>query len=49
VNKEEINDLIDDWHHSALDVPIYTWLGMTWEEYAKWVRTGDDPRDAQPS
>ena len=39
----ELADLIDEWHDAepgteAASVPLHDWLGMSREEYAKWVK-----------
>lgn len=34
-------DLVDQWHEEKPGVPLYEWLGMTREEYARWV-LGED-------
>lgn len=35
---EEINDYVAEWHASVSNQPIYDFLGMTQQEYRKWVR-----------
>ncbi len=38
VNKK-LDDLIDEWHESPEDgTSLHEFLGMTWEEYAIWVK-----------
>lgn len=32
-----IDDAVDTWHKSKCDIPLQEYLGMTWEEYQKWV------------
>lgn len=38
---DDIDDYIDIWHDSQGDEPIYEFLGMTQEEYARWVKNPD--------
>lgn len=35
----ETDDAIDAWHAlpSPPPCPLHEWLGMTWEEYARWA------------
>jgi hypothetical protein len=44
---EEINDAIDEWHdaptrrstcHGSYLLPLHEWLGMSWDEYNRWVQ-----------
>ena len=37
----EIDDYIESWHHSKEDVGVDTFLGMTSDEYALFVRDPD--------
>jgi hypothetical protein len=42
VEDEEIDDYVEMWHESADDLgPIYSFLGMTEEEYAAWALDPD--------
>lgn len=42
VSAEQIVDFIDRWHEAAEDdVPIYQYLGMSREEYGRWVEDPD--------
>jgi len=41
---DRINRLVDAWYLSTQQVPLHTFLGMTWEEYAEWLMSGSDPR-----
>lgn len=41
--RRNIHDVIDEWHNSDRDVSLHEHLGMTWTEYAEFVRTGDIP------
>ena len=36
---ENINEWIDKWHEPLVAIPLslHTYLGMTWEEYSRWV------------
>ena len=35
----EIYDEVGRWHDSPLDLPpLDEWLGMTWDEYKRWVQ-----------
>jgi hypothetical protein len=34
---EDIDDFIDEWHDNPGSIPLYTFLGMTKEEYSTWV------------
>ena len=38
--EENIDDLLDEWHESDSDLPVYEYLGISREKYAKWVETG---------
>jgi len=35
---KDIHDLIDEWHDGNDPRPLHEFLGMTWEEYARWLR-----------
>lgn len=38
--QEAVLDAIDAWHEVMEGdpiIPLHTWLGMTWEEYARYV------------
>ena len=37
MTNKEIDDLIDEWHEGDSDLELYEYLGMTFEEYAKFV------------
>jgi hypothetical protein len=41
--KENIDDLIDEWHKSDNDVPIWEYLGLTFDEYRYWVEKDELP------
>jgi hypothetical protein len=34
---EEIDDFVDEWHDNQIDIPLSKFLGMTAEEYEKWL------------
>ena len=43
ISKEEFLDLIDEWHTNLKSKePLHKWLGMTPEEYKKWV---EEPKE----
>ena len=42
---EPIDDAIDRWHNGASKAPLHEFLGMTWEEYARWAETGKEPEE----
>lgn len=33
----DLDDGITAWHESDSELPLYTYLGMTWDEYRRWV------------
>lgn len=38
LNEDEIDELVALWHEGVGgDQPLHEFLGMTWEEYARWV------------
>ena len=37
---DEIDDYVEAWHEGGSGLPLYTFLGMTREEYSSWV---EDP------
>jgi len=41
LSADDINDSIDAWHAGSGEQPIYDFLGMTEEEYARWLRDPD--------
>lgn len=43
VTKDNIEDLVDQWHKSGSDLPIFEYLGMSEAEYFKWVETDQLP------
>lgn len=40
VQADRIDDYIDQWHETDLEVSIYEFLGMTKEEYFKYIKDG---------
>lgn len=42
--KERADDLVDDWHNSPDDgVSLHEFLGMTWDQYKRWVESVELP------
>lgn len=42
--KRDIHDAIAEWHDKPEDgVSLHAYLGMTWEQYARWVDYGELP------
>lgn len=41
--KENIDDLIDHWHESKSSQKLHEFLGLTWEEYKRYVETDKLP------
>jgi len=39
---EKIDDEIEQWHNSDIDIPLHEYLGMTEKEYAKWVELKEE-------
>lgn len=37
----EIDEYIDRWHEGASPLPLHTYLGLSLEEYAQWLKTPD--------
>lgn len=37
VSREAIHDYIDEWHNTEANMPLHTFLGMTYEEYMEFV------------
>lgn len=40
VTIDDIDDYIDKWHNGDSRESVYDYLGLTWEQYAKWVDKG---------
>jgi hypothetical protein len=34
---ESIDDYVEEWHLSDSTKTIYEYLGLTWEEYGRWI------------
>lgn len=45
VTKENIGDLIEEWHGSDSNQELHEFLGLTWEQYARWVKTDELPTE----
>lgn len=44
VEEDDIDDYIDEWHrNSSIDIPIYTFLGLTRAQYDYWIETNELP------
>lgn len=42
VTEDQIDDFIDDWHAGKTDADdLHEYLGLTWGEYAEWVKHDD--------
>jgi hypothetical protein len=39
---DEIEDFIENWHESSDERPLYTYLGMTRDEYSLWLNNADN-------
>jgi hypothetical protein len=35
--EQVLNDKIDEWHKSKSTQQLHTYLGLSWEDYSKWV------------
>ena len=38
---DQIDDFVDCWHESDVDIPLHEFLGLTRDEYALWVERPD--------
>jgi len=38
---DDLDDLIDEWHKSNSDKPIYEYLGLYQEQYRNYVKNGE--------
>ena len=38
---DEVDDFVDRWHEGDADVPLHEFLGLTRDEYARWVEAPD--------
>ena len=45
VTKENIHDLIEQWHESDSKQELHEFLGLTFEQYKRWVETDELPTD----
>ncbi len=41
MSDDELQDRVDAWHAADTEMSLPEWLGMTDEEYARWVETGE--------
>lgn len=41
VTEEDIDDYISEWHKSTSTLPLHEFLGMTWDEYGRWLEGHD--------
>lgn len=39
VDLDQIDDYVDLWHDGPSELELSDFLGMTWDEYARWVET----------
>ena len=39
---DDIEDYIEYWHENDSDLELNEFLGMTPDEYAEWIKTGED-------
>lgn len=37
-----IDQSVDHWHGCANDITLNEWLGLTWDEYERWVEASDE-------
>ena len=44
LSEQELNDKIDAWHDSDFEHALHEYLGWTWEQYAHWVETDEQPK-----
>jgi hypothetical protein len=40
LSDDEIDCLIEEWHEADTTLPVYKYIGMTKEEYERWVAEG---------
>jgi len=45
VTKENIDDLIDEWHEGNSEQKLHEFLGLTEEQYAHYVKTNELPNN----
>ena len=41
VTEDDIDDLVDTWHAGGTGMPLHEFLGLTREQYARWVEQPD--------
>lgn len=39
ITEENIDDYLEKWHNSSSDLEVHEYLGLTIEQYARWVET----------
>ena len=39
---DEIDDYIDKWHDGDSELPLHTYLGMSWDEYTLWIESPEN-------
>jgi hypothetical protein len=38
-NESELDELVERWHNCEdSDLPLHEFLGISWDEYARWVQ-----------
>ena len=40
---EQLDDMVDKWHHADTKLELHEYLGWTKAQYARWVETGLTP------
>ncbi|WP_301123533.1 hypothetical protein [Mycolicibacterium fortuitum] len=47
MTNDELDVLVAEWHNTepedGYSTPLHEFLGMTWDEYAEWTKTGIVP------
>ena len=43
MKSEDLENQIHEWHNSDSVLPVYEYLGWTFEEYMTWVKTNVQP------
>lgn len=41
----DVAERIAEWHASDSPLPLHEYLGMTWDQYHRWVQDGEDQRE----
>jgi len=36
--EDAILDAVDEWHNSKGTLPLDRYLGLTWDEYGRWIK-----------